>query len=206
VETQLQLRQRAGQRTRRRCGWFVHAAALVILCTSTSGCGAISPRPQAAELPVGMYGVYQDNDVGAINQSSWAFADPARTQGNPAAAVKAVLAVDFLADELVVNPRWLQISPIAKQQMVQARADLRRILGIAPDASSELVVNSLVRALAAMQAGDRASVQQELALPVFTQTPEQTLYVLTELPYIRSANLATSEVAAEAFFGGDNRR
>jgi hypothetical protein len=206
VGTQIRLRQRASQRTRRRCGWFIHAAALVVVCISTSGCEAISPLPSAAELPVGMYGVYQDNDVGAMNQSSWAFAQPARTQGNLVDAIKAVIAVDYLADELAVNPRWLQISPIAKQEMVQARVDIRRLLGIAPDASSELVVNSLVRALAAFQAGDQRSVKQALAVPVFTQAPEQTLYILTELPYIRSANVATSDVAAQAFPGGDNRR
>src|SRR5579859_6848974 len=61
------------------------------------------------ELPAGFYGTYQDNDVGAINQSSWAWASPGRTAGNPLEAIKAVIAIDWLTDELEVNPRWVEI-------------------------------------------------------------------------------------------------
>jgi hypothetical protein len=178
----------------------------ILLCLLTTNCAAISPRPQPAELPPGVYGIYQDNDVGAINQSSWALAEPSRLRGNPVDAVKAVLAVDYLADELAANPRWLLISPITKQHLLEARADVRRLMGIPPSAPSQLVANSLLQTLWVLRSGDRAEVMQALALPVFTLSPDQTLQILTDMPYIRSANIATSEAATEALSEGDHRR
>src|ERR1700748_869465 len=162
---------------------------MTLLCLVATSCAALPPP---AGLPPGIYGIYQDNDLGAINQSSWAFAAPSRTLGSPVDAAKAVLAVDYLAEELVVNPRWLQVSPITKQQMLVARADIRHAVGIAPDAPSQLVANALLQTISGLQTGDQAAVMQALALPVFTLPPAQTLQVLTDLPYIRSANIATS--------------
>ena len=180
--------------------------APVLLCLLASGCAAIPPRQQPAELPPGVYGIYQDNDVGAINQSSWALAAPSRTLNNPVDATKAVLAVDYLADELPVNPRWLQISPITKQHMVEARSDTRRVVGIAPNAPSQLVADALLQTISGLQTSDRTTVMSALALPVFVRPPEQTLQVLTNLPYIRSANIATSEAAIQALSQGDMHR
>ena len=48
-------------------------------------------------LPPGVYGVYEDNAIGAINQSAWAFASPANTRGNPVDAAKAVVALEYLS-------------------------------------------------------------------------------------------------------------
>jgi hypothetical protein len=179
---------------------------MTLLCLVATCCAAVAPRPQPAELPPGVYGIYQDNDLGAINQSSWAFAAPSRTLGSPVDAAKAVLAVDYLAEELAANPRWLQVSPITKQQMLEARAETRLAVGIAPDAPSQLVANALLQTILGLQAGDRAAVMQALVSPIFTLPPEETLQVLTNLPYIRSANIATSEAAIEALPNGDNRR
>jgi hypothetical protein len=179
---------------------------MTLLCLVATCCAAVAPHPQPAELPPGVYGIYQDNDLGAINQSSWAFAAPSRTLGSPVDAAKAVLAVDYLAEELAANPRWLQVSPITKQQMLEARAETRLAVGIAPDAPSQLVANALLQTILGLQAGDRAAVMQALASPIFTLPPEETLQVLTNLPYIRSANIATSEAAIEALPNGDNRR
>ena len=58
-------------------------------------------------LPPGVFGVYQDNDIGAINQSAWAFASPANTSDNPIEAIKAVIALEYLPGELMENPRWI---------------------------------------------------------------------------------------------------
>jgi hypothetical protein len=180
--------------------------APVLLCLLASSCTAIPPRQQPAELPPGVYGIYQDNDVGAINQSSWALAAPSRTLNNPVDATKAVLAVDYLADELPVSPRWLQISPITKQHMLEARSDTRRVVGIAQNAPSQLVADALLQTIAGLQTGDRSTVMNALAPPVFALPPEQTLQVLTNLPYIPSANIATSEAAIQALSQGDMHR
>lgn len=68
------------------------------------------------------------------------------------------------------------------------------------------MANALLQTVSGLQAGDRAAVMQALALPVFRLPPEQTLQILTGLQYIRSANIATSETAAEALSQGDHRR
>lgn len=181
-------------------------SATILLCLSAIGCTATPPAPQSVQLPPGIYGVYQDNDIGAINQASWALAAPARTLNDPVDAAKAVLAVDYLADALRVNPRWLQVSPFTLQHMIEARADTRRVVGIQPDAPPQPVANALLQTIAALQTGNQAAVMQALGLPVFTLPPEQTLQILTELPYIRSANIATSEAAADALSKGDQNR
>jgi hypothetical protein len=184
---------------------FVRATTILISLLVT-GCAAIPPQPQPAQLPPGVYGLYQDNDLGAMNDSSWALAAPSRTASDPVEAAKAVLAVDYLADELQASPRWLLISPFTKQHMLQARTDTRRVVGIAPNAPPQLVADALLETIKTLQADNRPAVMQVLAVPVFTMTPEQTLQVLINLPYIRSANIATSEAAAEALSHGDNQR
>ena len=46
----------------------------------------------------------------------------------------------ILAGELSSNPRWTMMSPLTKQEMLQARVDVRQVLGIAPNAPSQIVV------------------------------------------------------------------
>ena len=161
------------------------------LCVALSACAATSPPTEPASLPPGMFGVYEDNDVGALNQSSWAFALPQRTRGNPIDAARAVIAVEYLADELPANPRWIGISGTTKAPMDRAREDTRRVLGIVPNAPPQLVVDSLLWLTLALRTGDQAAVMQSLSTPVFTLPPPQTLTILSNLPYIQSANLAT---------------
>jgi hypothetical protein len=178
----------------------------VLSCLLASSCAAIPPRSQPAQLPPGVYGTYLDNDVGAINQSSWAWAAPARTLNDPMNAAKAILAVDYLADELTVSPRWLLVSPFAKMHMVEARAEVRRVMGIEPNAPSQLVANALLQTVSGLQTADQQAALQALALPVFMFPPRRTLQLLTELPYVASANIATSEAAASALSQGDVQR
>ena len=95
-------------------------------------------------LPFAAFGT-MDNDVAAANQAAWAFAAPERIANNPVDAARAAAAIDYLAGELASNPRWLMISPLTKQEMVQARFDVRQALGIVPTVPSQVVVNALLR-------------------------------------------------------------
>jgi hypothetical protein len=117
---------------------------------------------------------------------------------NPIDAARAVIAVEFLADELRVNPRWIGMSGTSRFGMLQARTDTRRVLGIAPDAPSPLVVDALLRLTVALRAGDQSASMQALGAPVFTLPPSQTLRILSNLPYIQSANQVTLQAANEA--------
>ena len=167
---------------------------MALLCS----CAPASPSLAPAVLPADTFGVYEDNDIGALNQSSWAFAAPRRTQGDPIDAVRAVIAVEYLADELHDNPRWVGMDVTSALGMVQARKDTRRILGIPQDAPPKSVVNTLLRLTAALSADDQAATIRILGSPVFTYPPIRTLQILSNLPYIQSANIATLAAANTA--------
>jgi len=173
---------------------------VILGCLLLAACTAATPPPDTARLPPGTFGL-ADNDVGAANLASAAFASSNRTRNNPVDAARAAAAVDYLAGQLSSSPRWLSISPLIKQQMLQARTDVRRVLGVAPDASSQAVVNALLQFAASWQAGNQSGAIQALGAPVFTLSPTQTQEVLSNMPPIPSANTATMN-AASAMRGG----
>jgi hypothetical protein len=172
---------------------------VVLSCVAIAAC-AIQPPPDTASVPFGAFGTL-DNDVAAANQASWAFAAPARTLNDPVDAARAVAAIDYLAGELSSNPRWIMVSPLTRQEMLQARTDVRQVLGIMPDAPSQFVVETLLQFAWLWQSGNWPVAMQALASQVFTLPPQQTLLVLRNLPYVRSANIASADAAAQMLPG-----
>ncbi|HEX4171965.1 MAG TPA: hypothetical protein VHY82_05755 [Acetobacteraceae bacterium] len=178
---------------------------LLFGCLLLGSCALATPAPDTAQLPFAAFGT-MDNDVAAANQAAWAFAVPGRTHNDPVDAARACAAIDFLAGELSSNPRWLSVSPLTKQKMLQARLDVRRVLGIAPGVRSQIVVNALMGFAAAWQADNQPAALQMLAAPGFSLPPPQMVQVLANLPYVQSANVASMEAAQQMLPGGDNRR
>ncbi len=178
------------------------ARLCMLLFLPLVACATLPATPATPYLPPGVFGVYQDNDVGGINYSAWAFASPASTRGNPLAAMRAVIALEYLPGELRENPRWVSMDIIVKMRMDQARGEVRQILGIPPDVSPQLVVNALLWASSALWAGDQAGALQALSAPWFTLGPERTLAQFANLPYVQNANLSTSRAEAQSFPGG----
>jgi hypothetical protein len=168
---------------------------VMLSCLAMVAC-AVQPPPDTASVPPGTFG-FLDNDVPAVNRAAWAFAVPARIKDDPATAARAAAAVDYLAGELSSNPRWLMVSPLTKQKMLQARVDVRRVLGIRPDAPSQLVVNALLAFAGFWSVGNQPAAMQVLASPVFTLPPQHTLQILSNMPYIQSANIATMDAARQ---------
>jgi hypothetical protein len=168
---------------------------VILGCLLLAACAAATPPPDTARLPQGTFGL-ADNDVGAANLASSAFASARRIRDNPVDAARAAAAVDYLAGQLSSSPRWLSISPLIKQQMLQARTDVRKVLGIAPDASSQAVVNALLQFADAWQAGTQSSAIQALEAPVFTMPPTQTRQLLSNMPSMSSVNTATMNAAS----------
>jgi len=173
---------------------------VVLVCVAIAACAVRAP-PDTALIPPGAFGTF-DNDVGAANQASWAFAAPSRTLDDPVDAARAAAGIDFLAGELSRNPRWIMVSPLIKQEMLQARTDVRRVLGIASDAPSQFVVEALLQFAWLWQFGNPPAAIQAIATPIFTLPPQQTLQVLTNLPYVRSANIASAEAVVQMLPGG----
>jgi hypothetical protein len=180
---------------------MVARVSVLLLCLCVAACGEIQ-RVDTSQLPPGFYGLLTDNDTGAINEASWALASPDRTRGNPVEALRAAVAVEYLAGELSTAPRWAAMSPITKIQMLQARAEMRRALGVKLDAPSQVVVNAEIWALWDLERGDVAAAQQVLAGPISTQPPQQTLQVLNDLPTLPAARSATAAAELEQFRDG----
>lgn len=173
----------------------------VLLCLSIAACAAVQ-RTDTSQLPPFFYGTLVDNDIGAINEASWALGSPDRTRGDPVEALRAAIAVEYLAGELNSAPRWIAMSPITKMDMLQARTEFRHALGISPNAPSQQVVNAEALALWNLERGNIAGAQQALSGPIFTQPPQQTIQVLANLPTLPAARVATSEAEREEFGRG----
>lgn len=180
---------------------MVARSCALVACLLIAACAYIQ-RTDTAQLPPSFYGTLIDNDIGAINEASWALGSPSRTRGDPVEALRAAVAVEYLAGELNTAPRWAAMSPITKIEMLQARTEFRRALGIRPDAPSQAVVNAEAAALWSLERGNMAAAQQALSGPLFTQPPQQTMQVLNDLPTLPAARAATSEAELEEFRNG----
>ena len=131
-----------------------------------------------------------DIDVWAINIAQWAFADPSRIAARPVEAARAAAALEYLAVALNA-PRWAGMSPITKMEMVTGRAELRQTLGVPPSAPSQPVIQSLLDCANALAAGDPIAATATLRTPYFTHGAERTVAILTAMPFLRAANIAT---------------
>ena len=176
-------------------------ALAALICFAMAAC-AVRPPPDTAAVPPGAFGML-DNDVAAANQASYAFAIPARIRNDAVDAARAAAAVDFLAGELSSNPRWVMLSPLTKMKMLEARTDVRRTLGIRPDAPSQYVTNGLLQFAWLLEVGNGPDAMLVLRAPIFTLPPEQTWQILNARPYIQSANIATLDAANQMLPGGD---
>jgi hypothetical protein len=180
---------------------MVARVCVLLLCLGVVACGEIQ-RVDTSQLPPGFYGLLIDTDTGAINEASWALGSPDRTHGNPVEALRAAVAVEYLAGELNVAPRWAGMSPITKVQMLQARGEMRQALGIKPDVPSQVVVNAEIAAMVDLERGDGAGAQQVLSSPIFTQPPQHTMQVLNDLPTMPAARSATAAAELEQYRSG----
>jgi len=176
--------------------WLLLTTALL------SACSTLPPTERTPFLPAGEFGILGDNDVGALNFSAWAFAAPANTRDNPVDAVRAAIALEYLPGELRENPRWIGMDPGVNANMAAARDQLRQVLGIRPDAPPQAVVNTLLALSANLEDGNQPAVAALLNTPIFILPPEQTLRVLTNLPYIAKANFATASAVSQMYPGG----
>ncbi len=181
------------------------AALLAVLLLSACAAGGTQPFvPDTARLAPGQLGYGAlDPDVTAVHLAAWAFADPSRTRNDPADAARAAASMDYIAGELNTSPRWANIGPLTKDQLLQGRAELRRVLGIPANAPSQLVVDGLAGAGNALAAGNEAAALAALRNPAFPD-PQATLARLWNLPYMQMANISTMKASGQLFGpGGD---
>ena len=176
------------------------------MCSAIAGCGLATPPPDTAIAPPGAFGSNGDSDIAALNLSSWAFSSSSNLRNRPVEAARAVAAVDYLGGQLSSSPRWAGLSPIVAGEMLQARQQVRGVLGIAPNAPSQVVVSSLAGYAAALSPnGNPAQAAQYLANPAFTLGPQMTEAKLVNMPFLSETNIATQRASASGENGlGDS--
>jgi hypothetical protein len=177
-------------------------AALGLLA---AGCAGVQPFvAETVVLPAGAFGGGLDPDVTAVNLAQYAFADPSRTYGKPVEAARACVAMIYLAGALNTSPRWANISATTQEQLLQGRTEVRDALGVPAGVPYQAVVDALLAATAALGANDPAAAQRALAPPTFVPGGAATLARLSNLPYMRLANVSTQRAANQMFEGRDD--
>ena len=175
---------------------------LASICVLPAACGSIQPFvPDTARLAPGQLGTGFDPDTTAVYQAQWAFADAGRTYGRPIEAARAAASMDYIAGQLYTSPRWARVSALTKEQLLQGRQEVRAALGIPPNTPSQAVVDHLAAAGNALAAGDQPAALALLSGPTFTAPPDQVLARLSNMPYLRMANVSTMRAANELFDG-----
>jgi hypothetical protein len=164
-------------------------AATLAVALALSSCAGQAPVDSATAPP----GLGLTDPGTAISYTAWAFALPSRTRGHPALAARAVAALDYVAGPLSTDPLWMYGSPIISEEMLRAREQMRRVLGIVPTASSQQVVDALTTVYLGLRNGDQARAMQALSSPIFALGPQRTLTILNDLPYVRTVNVATMQ-------------
>lgn len=182
------------------------APLLAILVVACANGGPQPFVPDYATLPPGALGFGPlDQDVPAVNYAAWAFADPGRTRGNAAAGARATASMDYIAGALYTSPRWANIDALTKEQLLQGRIEVRRVLGIPLDAPSQLVALSLAGAGYALETGNPHAALTALSNPAFPNPPA-TLTRLSDLPYMQLANVGTLRALNELYDSSGSSR
>jgi hypothetical protein len=152
-----------------------------------AGCAEEDRRPVDLSRGIGM-----EQAIPAMLNTQAAFAAPGRLRGRPASAARAVAQVEYLADELQ-GLRWVGFDPFAAPEMLAARQELRGVLGIAPEAPPQVVIDALVATADAIDAGGAPAAA--LSGPAFRLGPSETLARLADLPPLPRTARATSRAA-----------
>ncbi len=171
------------------------ARRLSLLAAATllpAACGTITPPPDTPFVPPAALGTNGDVDQAAASFAGWAFADPSHTAGRPVEAARAVIALEYWSGELSSNPRYAYASPLDQLRMLQARQEVRQVLGVVPGAPSQAVVDAMIWVENATVSGDAARATQALTGPLFTLGPDATLQRLLYLPPLPVARVATA--------------
>lgn len=168
-----------------------HALRVLLAGSATSACA----RDPALSY---LWGIGNPVRGAALNAPRM-LGDTAQYAGRPAEAMRALVQLEFLADALATDPRYApEVQPTVLFPLRQAREEARAVLGIAPGAPPDVVIDALRRAAAALDVGSPARAEAALSVPgVFTLAPRATLARLGDLPPLPRTREAAGAVAAE---------
>lgn len=174
---------------------------ILLIVTGLAACSAVQPVvPDYARLRPGAFGTNEDGDVAAANLAQYAFADAGRTYGRPIEGARAAAALEYMAGAFYVSPRWNNISALTKEQLLQGREELRAAISVRPGARSQQIVDGLMGASNALDTGDQLAAAAALDRSgAFAVPGAEEIGKLGNLPYLRTANIATMHAADELF-------
>lgn len=178
---------------------------LSTLIAGLTGCALVTPPPSTGYLPSDAFAgriIGEDPAIAATNEATWAFAHPRAMQGRPSEMALAVASLDAMAGQFTTRGRWLDMNPLAKREMLQAREAVRAVLGIRQDTPSQTLINSMVTISHALQHGNRKAALVAAKGPEFTYPPERTLAILDHFPPVPIANQATAFASRYLYPGG----
>ncbi len=172
----------------------------VLACLALGACGVLKPV-DLARMPQGTYGPGVDVDEGAIYTAEGAFNGDYPKPTDPAKLALALASVEYLGGEYSAGGRWGEINAIVPVKLLQGGAEIRRTLGVAPDATSQQVVDSL---LAVYHANGQAAQLAALSSPIYTLGAQATLDRLKVLPPLPETQSAVV-YASHHLFDSDHR-
>lgn len=173
---------------------IIIAALVLTSCAGMQGFNSDLPAREVGSLPTDTFGdsvVGEDPVIAAMNAATYAFAHPGAMQGEPADMALAIASLEAMAGQFATGGRWTGMDSLAKMQMLDARAKVRVVLGVAPDADCQDVIDGLVGAAQAIKRNDPAGARLALAGAEFTKGPDTTLRLLAHFPPVPAANVAT---------------
>jgi hypothetical protein len=162
---------------------------LAAILAGLAGCSTIS-IPSTATMPDGALGSNGDTDVRSLQVAAYDFSHP--MVNDPAEAVNAIAALDYMGGKLNSSPRWLDMPGLWSLEMLKSRQKVRQFIGISENAPSQAVVNTMLALAVAYRNGNQADIQRLLSQPIFTAPPDQIQAHLSNIPLIASVNSATS--------------
>ncbi|WP_372624224.1 hypothetical protein [Falsiroseomonas sp.] len=155
--------------------------------------GACTADP-AAEHLLG----FGDPVRGAALNAPRLLGDTSQLAGNPRQAALAAVQLEVLAEAFNGDPRYShEVSGATLHAVRLGRSELRRAIGIAPDAPGQAVIAQLREAAEALDAGRIARAEAALSGPMFPAGPQASLSRLGRLPYLPRVSEAAGAANAE---------
>lgn len=117
--------------------------------------------------------------------------------GDPARVARVAALLEWMAVELVSNPRWAAVPGDARAGIGLARDEMRGALGADPLAASPRLAAALAAAHRALARGDRAAAEAALPAALFPRGGAAALGRLSEPGPLPQGEIATGTLAAQ---------
>ncbi|HTW28640.1 MAG TPA: hypothetical protein VME92_16055 [Acetobacteraceae bacterium] len=173
---------------------FRTIGGLALLASLTlAGCG-VSSGYNTAQMPYLASGAPAMTQNDAIAVSAWVLKNPGVAHGDPALAARAIAAEDWLAGQVFLTGNFDTYAPARIVYWQLLRNEVRSYLGIPTDAPSQLVVERLLSASAALSQHDESAAASDLQPPAFGLGPTRTIAALSNLPVFSQADRAFADL------------